>query len=284
VSSFPGLTSSEPNAVPRFRMSPDPRRQAAARRKAERDICRAVEQNEFILHYQPRYSLSSGAITGMEALVRWPDHRQMPSAVVSLAEQTGSSVLLGGWMLNEACCAAAAWPVDDAIVSVSVSARQIEGNTLLEQVACALDRSGLPADRLELGLAKSRLIESGVDMLLMLSALRDLGVGLALDDFGSGCASLSLLRRLPLTAVKLDRSLVQEVPRQGEGAAIAGAVVQAGHAFGLTVVADGVEREEQRAFLAAIGCDEGQGSLLSQPLPPERLRAALKSAGAAVEP
>ncbi len=275
MSSFPEPAHPQPNAVPRFQLQPDPRRQAAARRKAEREFRRAVERQEFTLHYQPRHCLSSGGITGVEALVRWPKQKQAVEAFIPLAERTGLITPLGGWVLNEACCAAAAWPGGSVKVSVNVSARQIEADALLGQVAEALDRSGLCGDRLELELTESMLIGSDMETLLMLSALRDLGVGLALDDFGTGYASLSMLKRLPLTAMKLDRSLVQDVPHDREDTAIVRAIVDTGHALGLTVVAEGVEFEEQRAFLAGIGCDEGQGFLFSQPVPLDRLQAML---------
>ncbi len=279
MSSLTGLAMSEPNAIPRFRLLPDRRRLAAARRKVERDLCQAVQRHEFVLHFQPRYCLASGLVAGMEAVVRWPNRRQASGALVPVAEQAGSNALLDDWMLNEACRAAAAWPAGEVVVSVKVSPRPVarlaEGHGLLEQVACALDRSGLAADRLELRLAESALLESSLDTLLMLSALRDLGVSLALDGFGTGCASLSLLKRLPLTAMKLDRTLVQDVPQQRDDAAIVRAAIDTAHALGLAVVADGVELEEQRAFLAGIGCDEGQGSLLGQKLSPEQACAVL---------
>jgi len=278
VSPLSEPSMSQPNAVPRFQLQPDRRKQAAERRKMERDLSRAVQRQEFILHYQPRYCLASGAIAGVEALARWPNRKHglvAPGAFLPLAEQTGLITPLGGWVLDQACCAAAAWPDAGVTVSVNVSLRQIEDAALLRQVADALDRSGLPPDRLELELSESVLIDSDVDTLLTLSAIRDLGVGLALDEFGTGYASLSVLKRLPLTAMKLDRSLVQDAPHDREDAAILRAIVDTGHALGLTVVAEGVELENQRAFLAGIGCDEGQGFLFSQPLAADRLRALL---------
>ena len=139
----------------------------------------------------------------------------------------------------------------------------------------ALEQSGLRPDRLELELTESMLVDSSADTLLALSAVRDLGVGLALDDFGTGFASLSMLKRLPLTTMKLDRSLVRELPSNREDAAIVRAVIGTGHAMGLTVVAEGIETEAQRAYRSGIGCDEGQGYLFSHPLPAEQLRRTL---------
>ncbi len=154
---------------------------------------------------------------------------------------------------------------------MNVSARQLHDGALLDQVAAALEESGLMPECLELELTESLLIEVETETLLVLSAIRDLGVGLALDDFGTGYASLAVLKRLPLTAMKLDRSLVRDLPGDREDAAIVRAVVETGHALGLHVVAEGIETEAQRVFLASIGCDEGQGYLFGQPVPPASL-------------
>lgn len=129
----------------------------------------------------------------------------------------------------------------------------------------------MPPERLELELTESQLLADDTETLLALSAVRDLGVGLTLDDFGAGQTSLSVLKRLPLTAMKLDRALVRGLPAEREDAAIARALIATAHALGLSVVAEGIETEAQRAFLAAAGCDEGQGYLFSEAVPPERL-------------
>ena len=155
---------------------------------------------------------------------------------------------------------------------MNVSARQLQDGVLLAQVAQALHHSGLSPDRLELELTESLLVDAGEETFFTLSALRDLGVGLALDDFGTGFASLAMLKRLPLTVMKLDRSLVREVPHDREDTAIVRAVADTGRALGLTVVAEGIETEAQRDFLAGIGCDQGQGFLFSRPVAPARLR------------
>ncbi len=149
---------------------------------------------------------------------------------------------------------------------------------MLAQVAAALEGSALPPERLELELTESVLAEASPDVLLALSAVRDLGVGLALDDFGLDFASLSMLKRLPLTGMKLDRSLIRDLPADREDAAIVRAVIAAGHALGLSVVAEGIEAEEQRAFLAGCSCDEGQGYLFSEPVSAAQLRARMPAA------
>ncbi len=252
----------------------DQKAEVAERRRLRCDLAEATAKFAFALHFQPRVSLASGCPTGAEALIRWPHRRRgmvSPREFIPLAEATGLAVPIGGWVLDTACVEAVTWP-DAAILSVNVSAGQLAGTMLLAQVAAALQRSALPPERLELELTERMLIDMGIETLLALSAIRDLGVGLALDDFGTGFASLALLKRLPLTAMKLDRSLVRALPRDQEDAAIARAIIATGHALGLSVVAEGIETECQRAFLAGSGCDEGQGQLFSQPVPAEQVR------------
>ncbi len=243
------------------------------RRRLERKLRAAAAAGAFILHYQPRLSLATGVVKANEALIRWPDRKRglmPPHSFIPIAEQSDLINLIGAWVLLEACTEAMGW--GQHRLSVNVSARQLQSGALPIQMAAALEQSGLPPDRLELELAESMLVGGSTDTLLTLSAIRDLGVGLALDDFGTGFASLSMLRRLPLTAMKLDRSLVRDLPGNREDAAIVRAVVGTGHAMGLVVVAEGIETEAQRAFLSGVGCDEGQGTLFSHPLPAGQLR------------
>lgn len=258
----------------RFRGTVRPRAEAAQRRRLHRDLAAAVEQQELVLHYQTRRSLVTGMRTDMEALLRWPHPRRgmVPTATfIPLAEETGLITTVGGWVLLAACLEAARWP-EPWVVSVNVSARQIAEQALLGQVATALDASGLDPERLELELAEASLLGIDVDTLLTLSAIRDLGAGVGLDDFGASIASLSMLRRLPLTAVKLDRTLVRDLPYDREGAAVVRAAIDTAHALGLTTIAEGIETEPQLAFLSGAGCDEGQGFLFGRPVPAEVLR------------
>jgi EAL domain-containing protein (putative c-di-GMP-specific phosphodiesterase class I) len=261
------LTVPSPTPIrrrPARRVSPE----AAERRRLEADLRQAVRLGAFMMNYQPRYVLRDGRMVGAEALIRWPHARRglvSPAAFIPLAEQTGLITQIGGFALRRACAVARDWP--GMVVSVNVSARQVSEQALLRQVAVALEESGLPAERLELELTESMLLHVDQDTLLVLSALRDRGVGLALDDFGTGYASLGMLRRLPLSAMKLDRTLIRDLPDDREDVAIVRAAVQTGHAMGLTVVAEGIETEAQREFLAAIGCDEGQGYLFARPAP-----------------
>lgn len=266
-----------PTPSPRIRLAViDGRSEAAVRRRLERELRVATVAGAFVLHYQPRLCLASGAVEVNEALIRWPDRKHgliPPSAFIPIAERSDLINLIGAWVLVAACSEASGW--SRARLSVNVSARQLQSGVLPIQLAVALEQSGLPPERLELELTESMLVDASTDTLLALSAIRDLGVGLALDDFGTGFASLSMLKRLPLTVMKLDRSLVRDLPTNREDAAIVRAVIETGHAMRLTVVAEGIETEAQRAFLSGIGCDEGQGYLFSHPLPADQLRSKL---------
>jgi EAL domain-containing protein (putative c-di-GMP-specific phosphodiesterase class I) len=252
----------------------EPRAEQAHLRRLRRDLTAATEAEGFVLHYQPLVALRSGQVRGAEALIRWP-HRKRglmpPGAFIPVAEQAGLISDIGAWVLRAACAEAAGWQ-GGARVSVNVSARQLHDQALLQQVGQALEASGLDPERLEIELSEAVLGSDTLDMLLALAALRDLGVGIALDDFGAGLASLSMLKRLPLEQIKLDRSLIRALPDDPEDVAIVQAIVETAHALGLGVVAEGVETEAQRGLLAALGCDEAQGILFSPPLPREQIR------------
>lgn len=249
-----------------------PRAEQAHLRRLRRDLSVATEQGGFVLHYQPRIALGTGLITGAEGLIRWP-HRKRglmpPGAFIPVAEQGGLIGDIGAWVLRAACAAAMAWR-GQIRVSVNVSAWQLQDHALLHQIGGALESSGLDPERLEIELSEAMLRDDTLDTLLALAAVRDLGVGIALDDFGSGLASLSMLKRLPLELIKLDRSLIRTLPDDAEDGAIVHAIVETAHALGLGVVAEGVETEAQRALLAAMGCDEAQGMLFCPPLPEDQ--------------
>ena len=199
--------------------------------------------------YSPITELHSSRLLGMEAV--------MPGA----RRRGGPDRRDGGWLMMQACAAAAGWPAGS--VAVDVTAAQLHGGLVLRHVATALEHSGLTPERLELELSETLLDDVDLDTLLTLSVIRDLGVGLVLDDFGTGHASLRMLKRLPLTGLKLDASLVRTIPEEADDAAIARAVIAAAHALRLDVTACGLEREPQRAALAGYGCDAGQGELFA---------------------
>jgi len=260
-----------------------PRAVAAGRRWEERRLDqvlrRAARDARPALQFRPRVDLAAGLVRGAEVLVQGPRRRRLPrpGTVLPPAEPIDLEGETDGGVLRQACDEAASWP-EDWRMSVGISAGQLQRRGLLSALVAALDGSGLAPGRMELELAESALIPSPLtrddaEMLLLLSAIRDLGVGFALGAFGSGLASLSLLRRLPLTALHLDPALIHRLPEDCEDAAVVQAAVHAGHALGLAVVADGIETEPQRAFLAGIGCDEGQGPLFGGPMPAAALRA-----------
>jgi len=256
------LTANPANTFPTV----SARAMAADRRRLDREFREAVAADRLEVAYQPRIDLGTGRVIAYEGLIRWPDRRRgmmLPDAILPLAERTRLSEFLGGWVLDRACHAAAGWAGPS--VCVNVSGRQLRSAAILDQVSAALATSGLAPGRLELEMTEDTLLAGGIDTLIILSGLRDLGVGLSLDDFGIGFGNLVALRRLPLTAMTIDRSLVRDLPDQPEAAAITQAVIRTGHAMDLLVVAEGIETEAQRAVLAGMGCDLGQGFLFGQP-------------------
>ncbi len=259
MNDFPDVAA---NALPTL----STRATAAARRRLDREFGLAFAAGNLEIAYQPRIDLATGQIIAHEALVRWPDRQRgmvLPNQILPLAERIRRAEPLGGWVLERACMEAAAR--ENGAICVNVSGRQVRSSVIIAQVAAALDQSGLAPERLELDMSEDTLLAGGVDTLMVLSGLRDLGVGLSLDNFGTGISNLVTLRRLPLTAISLDRCLVRDLPDAPEDAAIVQAVIGAGHALGLTIVAEGIETEGQRALLAGMGCDAGQGFLFGQP-------------------
>jgi EAL domain-containing protein (putative c-di-GMP-specific phosphodiesterase class I) len=236
----------------------------------------ALERGEFALHYQPRVALPDARVMGAEALLRWhhPEHGNvLPNSFIPLAEASDLILPLGGWVLREATREAAGWPPEAGSISVNISARQVAAGVLPAQVDAALAESGLPPERLELELTESLALDASEANRRMLGRLRDRGIGLALDDFGTGYGSLARLRRLPFSTLKLDRSFIGNLPDDAEDAAILHAVRAMARALRLRLVAEGVERAEQRDFLQGIGCEEAQGWLFGRPAPASALRA-----------
>jgi EAL domain-containing protein (putative c-di-GMP-specific phosphodiesterase class I) len=266
----PDLAEPAATAAPsRFRLEPRGRDAQAERRRLARELAEAVRGDGFALRYLPRVALASGAARGAEAMLRWPHPRRgvvPPSVFLPLAEASGLVVPLGGQVLRAACREAARWPAE-RVVAVKVAAPQLTSSAVLGQLAAALDESALPPERLEIALDEADLLDADAETLLLLSAVRDLGVGLALDAFGAVHAALGLLRRLPLTALKLHRSLVRELPEAVEDAAMVRAIIATAAALGLGVIAEGIETEAQLGFLLECGCELGQGARFGQALP-----------------
>jgi len=246
---------------------------ASLRLRMESDLRTALSAGQFELHYQPQMRTTDAGLAGLEALVRWRHPEQglvPPMDFIPLAEETGQIEELGIWVLNEACRQMAAWReqgIGPVRVAVNISARQLNSPMLVGQVRDALVRHRIAADELELEVTESAAMNDPEHAIRQLKELRQLGLRLAIDDFGTGYSSLSYLKRLPIQTLKLDRGFVRDIETDENDAAISAATIALAHVLGLKVVAEGVETEAQRAFLATHGCDFLQGYLFSKPLP-----------------
>jgi diguanylate cyclase (GGDEF)-like protein/PAS domain S-box-containing protein len=232
----------------------------------------ALDRNEFVLHYQPIVSLVTGRVVGVEALARWEHPQQglvMPSAFVSAAEETGFVVSFGEWVLQEACLQLKKWHnagLPELRVSVNFSARQFREDNLVHVVGAALSEANLDPRHLEVEITESIAMESAEIVVGNLRLLRGMGVGVAIDDFGTGYSSLNYLKRYPVTALKIDRSFVTDLPNSAADAGIVRAIVEMAHGTKLNVIAEGVETKDQFLRLQQYGCDEMQGHWVSPPL------------------
>tara|TARA_R110002020_G_scaffold36822_5_gene110643 strand:- start:137 stop:2359 length:2223 start_codon:yes stop_codon:yes gene_type:complete len=233
----------------------------------ELDLRLALQRDEFEVHYQPIVSLATMTTCGFEALVRWrhPQRGMVPpDQFIPLAEETGMIVALGHWILERACTDAAAWP-EHYRLAVNLSPVQLQKPGLIDAIAHSLDRSGLPARRLELEVTET-VILAGADSINTLSSLQARGIGIVLDDFGTGYASLSNLVSLPFSKIKIDRSFVANLASQQNCRVIVAAITGLAGGLGMDVTAEGVETEEQLAILRAAGCTNVQGFYFSRPL------------------
>jgi diguanylate cyclase (GGDEF)-like protein/PAS domain S-box-containing protein len=257
---------------------------AAIRRRVDTSnrLRSALENSEFMLHYQPRVELCSGKVTGVESLIRWHTEGKgmiPPMDFIPIAERNGMIVPIGEWVLFEACRQARKWqfemgtPINTAI---NLSARQLRDADIVKQVIRALEETGLPAKLLELELTESMLMHDTKRVLHTLEALKEIGVSLAIDDFGTGYSSLSYLKSFPIDHLKIDRSFVMDIPHDPNNGAIVRAVIDMSHSLGLKVIAEGVETREQLDFLLEQDCDEIQGYYFSKPLPKDDLTQLLK--------
>lgn len=241
------------------------------RRNLEIDLRRAMAQREFALVYQPQFNLRLNKVTGFEALLRWQSPTRgavSPLEFIPVAEATGIITSIGEWVLRNACREAASWP-SALMVSVNVSAIQFKSPHLVATVMSALAASGLDPQRLELEITESVMLDAGGTAFAMLQKLRETGVRIALDDFGTGYSSMGYLRSFPFDRIKIDQSFVRGKSDDAVGRAIVSAVASIGQSLGMTTVAEGVETEEQMARIAAHGCTDVQGYLISRPMLPE---------------
>jgi diguanylate cyclase (GGDEF)-like protein len=258
----------------------------AARRLAlETNLRRAIQNEEFLLHYQPRVSVDSLAITAVEALVRW-QHPQLglvpPVEFIPLAEDTGLILPIGEWVLRKACEQSRRWQQQGFApihMAVNISARQFHDQDLSQTVIEILNESGLAPGHLELELTESSIMQNSEFAADVLTRWKNLGINISIDDFGTGFSSLASLKRLPIDALKIDKSFVLDATTDPDDAAIVMAIITLAHNLRLKVIAEGVETEEQLRFLQLLRCDEIQGYLFSKPLPADALVSLFDSVG-----
>ncbi|GAA2576663.1 hypothetical protein GCM10010435_61000 [Winogradskya consettensis] len=238
-------------------------------RVRDAEMRRAVENDEFVVHFQPvvRLTGDGGGMT-VEALVRWNHPARgllMPGAFIELAEETGAVVAIGEWVLREACRQAAGWQTVN--LSVNLSARQVTRTGLAETIRDILAETGFPADRLVLELTESVILHPDEATVARLEALRAMGIGISVDDFGTGYSALSYLRTLPVSVLKIDRSFITGIDTDPDTYAVAEALVRLAKAYRLQVVAEGIETAEQARCVTEMGCDYGQGYHFARPMP-----------------
>jgi EAL domain-containing protein (putative c-di-GMP-specific phosphodiesterase class I) len=246
---------------------------ALERLRLEADLRKALAMGEFELHYQPRLSLGSGRATSLEALIRWrrgDEGLVYPARFIPLAEETGLIIPIGEWVLRTACTQMRQWAAEgyaDLRVAVNLSPRQFRQADLVATIRAILEETGAHASQLELEITESIAMHDPESSRALLQKLSDLGISIAIDDFGTGYSSLAYLKRFPIDHLKIDQSFVHGIPADEDNNNIVRSIIALGKSLGLTVTAEGVETEAQRAFLEAEGCDEMQGYLHSRPTP-----------------
>jgi diguanylate cyclase (GGDEF)-like protein len=237
----------------------------------EAGLRRALERNEIEVFYQPKISLSTGRVTGVEALIRWRHPKLgllMPDKFIGLAEESGAIIPIGYWTLKRVCERARKW-IDQGTplkVAVNLSAVQFHQPELVAELAAILKATGLPSSMLELEITESMVMKDPEGAVVVMEALRRMGVHLSIDDFGTGHSSLGYLKRFPVSQLKVDRSFVRDLPHNTDDVAITRAVIAMAHSLKMSVVAEGVEHQQQCDLLRAEGCDEFQGFLCRPPL------------------
>jgi EAL domain-containing protein (putative c-di-GMP-specific phosphodiesterase class I) len=247
------------------------------RQFTEEDLQRALERNELTLHYQPKVNLKTGAITGAEALSRWnhPTHGTIPPGqFIPIAEESGLILPIGAWVLVEACSQARTWAdagMPAKTMAVNVSGVQFQSEGFLEGLFAALNKTGLEPSFLELDVSENVLMRHPERTVFVLKVLRDRGVQVSVDNFGTGNSSLSNIQKLSVDALKIDRSFLRQIGTDPGGTAVVEAFIDMSRGLHLRVNAQGVETAEDLEFLWAHECDEAQGHFLGRPAPPDQL-------------
>jgi len=248
---------------------------ARERFDTEAELRRALDRDEFVLHFQPQVDIATGAVAGWEALVRWRHPERgllLPGLFLPIAEGCGLAAPIGEAVLQKACRQAAAWSrggVVAARMAINVSALQFRHPGFMNVVRAAIASTGVEPSLLELEIVENALIGHEPELQAVFEALAEEGIELSIDDFGTGYSNLGYLKRLPIDALKIDQSFVNDMPASPEACAIVNAVIAMAHGLGLRAIAEGIERREQLDFLRAAGCDRGQGHLLGRPQPAE---------------
>jgi EAL domain-containing protein (putative c-di-GMP-specific phosphodiesterase class I) len=249
----------------------------------ETNLRRALERNELSLEYQAKLDFKTGAITGVEALLRWDNPylgSVTPMQFIPVAEETGLIVPIGRWVMKTACAQNVAWQrqgLPPVCMAVNLSLRQLTDDNLLKDIKAALDDSGMAANLLELEITESMVMQNPVRLIEVLTNIKKMGVRLAIDNFGTGYASLTQLRNFPIDTIKLDKSFIRNLPQDSKDKAITEAIIAMGKTLSLTVVTEGMETQAQKDFLQDHICDEMQGFYFSKPVAPDNFADLLRN-------
>jgi len=249
----------------------------------ETNLRRALERNELSLKYQAKVDFKTGMITGVEALLRWKNPSIgliTPTQFIPVAEETGLIVPIGRWVMKTACAQNVAWQrqgLPPVCMAVNLSLRQLIDDNLMEDIKTALVCSGMAPNLLELEITESMVMQNPERLIELLTNIKKLGVRLAIDDFGTGYSSLAQIKHFPIDTLKVDRSFIRNLPQDSENQAITEAIITMGKNLSLTVVAEGVETQEQKDFLRNLICDEMQGFHFSKPVTPDKFADLLRN-------
>ena len=263
--------------------SKDIQSKSIERLSIETNLCSALERNEFSLHYQAKLDFKTGAITGVEALLRWQNPylgSMTPTQFIPVAEETGLIVPIGRWVLKTACAQNVAWQrqgLPPVCMAVNLSLQQLTDDNLLEDIGTTLKDSGMAPNLLELEIAESMLMHHSERVIATLTKIKNMGVRLAIDDFGTGFSSLARIKRFPIDTLKVDRSFIRNIPQDTENKTITEAIIAMGKTLGLTVVAEGVETKEQMEFLQEHACDGMYGYFFNRPATPDQFADLLRN-------